>query len=130
MGPVLLDTHAMLWILTEPAKLSANARRIVEDRNTVLLASAATAWEIATKHRLGKLPTAGAVMSGYERHLERAAIDSLVISPAHALTAGSLEWQHRDPFDRMLAATAIIEAIPLMTADPAFDTLNGLRLIW
>lgn len=127
---VLLDTHALLWLLTEPAKLSPAAAELLGDREAGLLVSAASAWEIATKHRLGKLPQAESLIDGYQRHLDRADIETIPISADHALTAGALQWGHRDPFDRMMAATCMIESLPLVTSDSAFDSLNGIRIFW
>jgi PIN domain nuclease of toxin-antitoxin system len=127
---VLLDTHALLWFLTEPERLSHRATELLADRSTALVVSAASAWEIATKHRLGKLPQAEGLIDGYQRHLDRAGIESLSVTNEHAISAGTLSWDHRDPFDRMLAATSMIESLPLVTADAAFRDLNGIRLIW
>ncbi len=126
----LLDTHVLLWMLTEPERLSPRATEVLGDRGTALFASSASAWEIATKHRLGKLPQAEGLIDGYQRHLDRAGIETLPSTADHALTAGTLSWEHRDPFDRMIAATSMIESLPLVTSDSAFESLNGIRLIW
>ena len=126
----LLDTHVLLWVLTEPARLSDRIRPVLAKRSSDLYVSSASAWEIATKHRLGKLPQADAVIGGYERHLGRAGIETIPISTEHALLGGGLDWINRDPFDRVIAATAMVEGLPLVTDDGAFLKLNGLRTFW
>ncbi len=120
MGRILLDTHVLLWALLGPERLSDRVRDLVRDRRTTVLVSAASAWEIATKHRLGKLPDAGDVVGGYGDHLRRLGVDELPVTSAHALTAGSFAIAHRDPFDRVLAAQALHEGVSLATSDPAF----------
>ncbi|MFM7147843.1 MAG: type II toxin-antitoxin system VapC family toxin [Actinomycetales bacterium] len=126
----LLDTHALLWALTEPGRLGAGARTVVLDRASRLLVSAATAWEIATKHRLGKLPQADAVVEGYGRHLDALGVGRLPVLEEHALLAGKLDWAHRDPFDRILAAQAMIESVTLLTMDPDLRALPGVATLW
>jgi PIN domain nuclease of toxin-antitoxin system len=121
---LLLDTHALLWALMEPERLSARARNLIEDPANALLVSAASAWEIASKHRLGRLPEAEAVVRGFQRHLTTLQAVELRISVEHALLAGSLPGEHRDPFDRMLAAQALIEGVPLLTVDPIFTAFR------
>ncbi|MGQ9553151.1 MAG: type II toxin-antitoxin system VapC family toxin [Anaerolineae bacterium] len=121
---LLLDTHALLWALMEPEKLSAQARALIEEPANTLLVSAASAWEIANKHRLGRLPEAEAVVRGFRRHLAVLQVIELPISIEHALLAGSLPGEHRDPFNRMLAAQALIEGVPLLTIDPIFTTFR------
>ncbi len=126
----LLDTHALLWALTDPSRLGRTARRIVKSRSSDLVVSAASAWEIATKHRLGKLPGADVLVGGYSRHLQRLGVGRLAITEEHALLAGSLEWSHRDPFDRMLAAQAMLESLTIVTSDAAFANLSGVATTW
>jgi len=111
-------------------RLGPQARSVIEDPATRLQVSAVSAWELTTKHRLGKLPQAEVLISGFERNLGRLGALQLQISAEHALLAGALEWEHRDPFDRMLAAQAMVEGVHLVTRDPAFNGLNGLRTIW
>lgn len=127
---VLLDTHALLWALTDPDRLAPHALAIVGSRRTDVVVSAASAWEISTKHRLGKLPQGDAIVAGWTRAIARLGGRELGISAEHALLAGRLDWAHRDPFDRVLAAQSMLEGLPLVTMDRAFVGLPGLRLLW
>jgi PIN domain nuclease of toxin-antitoxin system len=126
----LLDTHALLWALTAPKSLSRKARSLIEDPTATLHVSAASAWEVATKHRLGKLPGAESIVSGFLRNLERLGALELPVGVSHGLLAGSLTWQHRDPFDRMIAAQCMLENLPLISKDAAFAELPGVRVVW
>lgn len=129
VGRVLLDTHVLLWALMEPEKLSRRARRLIDNPQTVLLVSSVSAWEIATKHRLGRLPEAEAVVRGYRSHLATLRATELTITGEHALLAGGMQVPHGDPFDRMLAAQALVEGVPLVTGDPAFRVLR-VQTVW
>ena len=126
----LLDTHVMLWALTEPARLGRGAREVIENRSSRLVASAVSAWEIATKHRLGKLPQADVLLGAYTKHLDRLGVIRLPVAEDHALLAGRLDWDHRDPFDRMLAAQAMIESLVIITGDPVFAGCPGVPTLW
>lgn len=126
----LLDTHALLWALTDPDRLGPRAREIISARNSELVVSAASAWEIATKQRLGRLPQADVLVGVYSRHLAHLGVERLAISDEHALLAGGLRWEHRDPFDRMFAAQAMAESMTLVTHDRAFATLPGFAVLW
>ena len=126
----LLDTHAVIWAVNEPARLGEAARELIEDTSNELLVSAASAWELATKHRLGRLPGAAGLLASYESDLRRLGATQLSITTAHALLAGDLDWDHRDPFDRMLAAQAILESLTLVTRDPALAARPNLRTVW
>ena len=126
---VLLDTHALLWWLTDDPRLSPVARRTIADESIRVLASAASAWEIATKHRLGKLGLAASIVQRYPALIEAEGFDPLPISVAHALHAGSYPQDHRDPFDRVLAAQAELEKVPLVTSDPAMSRF-GVDVLW
>lgn len=130
MTSYLLDTSAMLWALTEPARLSRAARRVIESRSSRLVVSAVSAWELSTKHRLGKLPQADVLLGGYTQHLDRLGALRLPVAEEHALLAGRLEWEHRDPFDRMLAAQAMIESLVIITGDAAFPGCRGVPTLW
>ena len=126
---VLLDTHALLWLLLEPAKLSKRVRTVLARTETEMMVSSATAWEIATKHRLGKLDHAGEVVRSYQEHLRTALATELAISSSHALLAGSFKTAHKDPFDRLIAAQGTLEMIPVISNDRAFDDFP-VTLLW
>ncbi len=126
---VLLDTHAFLWALLNPGKLSPTARQLLEDDTTEVHVSAASAWEIATKFRLGKLPGATTVMADYAGAMHGLQATPLAMTSEHALKAGSWTVAHRDPFDRMLAAQSALEKLPLMSCDLAM-TQFGVEVIW
>jgi PIN domain nuclease of toxin-antitoxin system len=126
---VLLDTHVILWALTDPAKLSKRVRLLLEDPKTQVVTSTASAWEIATKWRLGKLPEATAIVKGYRSHLTTMMATELAITSEHALTAGCFDAPHRDPFDRILAAQAVVEDLMLVTSDSAFRQFD-VRTVW
>lgn len=126
----LLDTHVMLWALTDPTRLGRSAGEVIGNRSSRLVVSAVSAWEITTKHRLGKLPQADVLLGGYGKHLDRLGVIRLPVAEEHALLAGRLEWDHRDPFDRMLAAQAMIESLVIITGDPAFTDCPGVRTLW
>lgn len=89
-----------------------------------------TVVEVATKVRLGKLDAAATLVSTWERRVEDIDAELLDLTTAHALHAGSMPWAHRDPFDRLLAAQAIVENVILVTTDAAFTTLPGVRTAW
>ncbi|ODU92478.1 MAG: twitching motility protein PilT [Lysobacterales bacterium 66-474] len=126
---LLLDTHAFLWAVMQPAKLSPKARRLLENPANDLMVSAASAWETATKFRLGKLPGAKAVLDDFDDVARRLSAGILPISHFHALLAGSYPQSHRDPFDRILAAQAETEGVPLVSRDRALCQF-GVELLW
>lgn len=126
---VLLDTHALLWAVLSPRALSRNAAAIVADERNEILVSAASAWEIATKVRLGRLPGAEVLEREFLETMERAGYILLPIDAATALRAGRLTSEHRDPFDRVLAAQALAEDIPLLSVDTKLDSF-GVRRVW
>jgi PIN domain nuclease of toxin-antitoxin system len=126
---ILLDTHALLWWLDGDRRLSQRARRLIDSDQTAVLVSAASAWEICTKFRLGKLPGAAAVAADLMGCLDSQGFAPLSITVDHAQRAGSLPGPHRDPFDRVLIAQSQAEDLPLVTVDPVFG-LYGVRVIW
>ncbi|MBK8074522.1 MAG: type II toxin-antitoxin system VapC family toxin [Kineosporiaceae bacterium] len=127
---VLLDTHALLWALTDPSRLGSAARAVIEDSATRLVVSAATAWELSTKHRLGRLPQADPLLAAYSRHVSRLGAQELPVTSEHALLAGALDWAHRDPFDRMLAAQCLLESLSLVSCDSAFSEAGMVPRGW
>jgi PIN domain nuclease of toxin-antitoxin system len=126
---ILLDTHALLWWLDGDRRLSQRARRLIDSDQTAVLVSAASAWEIRTKFRLGKLPGAAAVAVDLMGCLDSQGFAPLSITVDHAQRAGSLPGPHRDPFDRVLIAQSQAEDLPLVTVDPVFG-LYGVKVIW
>ena len=126
---LLLDTHALLWWLFDDPRLSSAARSAIRDPQNKVIVSAASAWEIATKHRLGRLPEAGDVPARLPHYLHRARFSVLNISLEHAMAAGALPGPHKDPFDRMLVAQARIEDLAVVTTDQAFRDC-GVAVIW
>ncbi|MCT7984509.1 type II toxin-antitoxin system VapC family toxin [Laspinema sp. A4] len=118
----LLDTHILTWWLFNDPKLNPECRDIIPNPNYHILVSSASAWEIATKSRIGKLPEAKPLVDNYQGILQQAKFIELSITATHALRAGSLPISHRDPFDRMLMAQAELENLPILTYDTAFHT--------
>jgi PIN domain nuclease of toxin-antitoxin system len=126
---LLVDTHALLWFLLDDDRLSPPALNAIRDRGNRVMVSATSAFEIATKHRIGKLGIPGFEPGVLPRVLERAQFETLPITLAHALVAGSLTDDHRDPFDRMLLAQCRVEGFPLVTRDPIFARA-GVPVVW
>lgn len=126
---VLLDTHALLWALVEPEKLSFAAKEVIEDPQNIVVVSAASAWEIAIKYELGRLPEARTVIDGFQHHIQVLRAVELAITSKHAITAGSLKATHRDSFDRMLAAQSLVEGISLVSKDPVLKEFD-VPIIW
>jgi PIN domain nuclease of toxin-antitoxin system len=124
----LVDTHVLLWLLSAPDRIAEPARRALADRSNLLLVSAASALEIATKARLGKL-NAPEVTAALPRRLDDMSADVLPITLEHAMLAGSMSWEHRDPFDRLLVAQATLEDATLVTVDAAIVGLPVPRIL-
>lgn len=126
---LLLDTHAFLWAVMQPGKLSSKVRKRLEDSSTKIIVSAASVWEIATKHRLGKLPSAKALLADFDDVIRQLDARMLAVTHAHALKAGGFRQAHRDPFDRMLVAQAQIEGLQLVSKDAALRQFD-VKLFW
>lgn len=118
----LIDTHVLLWWLFNDSKLTARCQDIIRNPEHRIFVSSVSAWEIATKYRIGKLPEAKQLVAEYAQILQQAKFIELSITSAHALRAGSLPISHRDPFDRMIMAQAELENFPVITYDAAFQT--------
>ena len=125
----LLDTHALLWWLSDDPLLSRRARAIIAETGNVLIVSASSAWEISTKVRLGKLPTAVDLVSDFSDRVEREGFQLLSISPEHAIRAGLLPGPHKDPFDRLLIGQAQAENVPIVSSETLFE-FYGVRRLW
>lgn len=126
---LLLDTHALLWWWTDDAQLPASARQDIANPDNQIWVSAASAWEIATKQRIGKLPGVPDASTHFMTLVSADGFTLLPISAMHALRAGSYPAEHRDPFDRMLAAQAELERLTLLSLDPALAQF-GIATRW
>ncbi len=125
----LLDTHALLWWLADSERLSVPARRTIADESNAILVSAASAWEIATKFRIGRLAASEAVALDIAGAIASQGFEELAISVADAERAGRLPGPHRDPFDRMLIAQALSRDLVIVSIDRAFDPY-GVNRHW
>jgi PIN domain nuclease of toxin-antitoxin system len=125
----LLDTHAVLWIALGTRQPSEGTRAALDDPGASFFVSAASALEIATKVRLGKLESARFLTGDWPGLVERLGARPLPIDDRHAVAAGSLEWHHRDPFDRIIVAQASVEGLTLVTADAALLDAPGVKVL-
>ena len=125
---LLLDTHTLLWWLQGDPALPLRARKSISSRSHTIYVSAASAWEIATKFRIGKLPQGAELASRFESVIASESFESLPISSSHGVRAGKLPGPHRDPFDRMLIAQAQTEDLILVSNDRIFDEYKLQRL--
>jgi PIN domain nuclease of toxin-antitoxin system len=124
---LLLDTHALLWWATGDKALSRKVRRLIEDERTKIFVSAATAWEITTKVRLGKLKWTSP--DSLESYCLGQRFELLPVSFPHGERAGAWPQEHGDPFDRMLAAQSELEGMPLATNDRKIEVF-GIDTVW
>jgi PIN domain nuclease of toxin-antitoxin system len=125
----LLDTHTLIWWMTTDSHLSTSARTIIRSKETHALVSAVSAWEIATKVRLGRLPAAAGLVQDFVSDLQQHRIEILNVTAEHGIRAGLLPGPHKDPFNRMLIAQAIAENIPIISNDRALDGY-GINRLW
>jgi PIN domain nuclease of toxin-antitoxin system len=126
---LLLDTHAFLWWVDDAPALSRKARTVIADPGNDCLLSLASCWEMAIKLSLGKLRLPGAIERFIPEQLAANAIRQLTIDFRHVARVAALPFHHRDPFDRLLAAQALEERCPIVSADPIFRKY-GVRRIW
>ena len=126
---LLLDTHSFVWFIEGSPRLSSRARELIETDAAEVYVSAATGWEIATKHRLGKLPNVEALVMDFEGEVLRAGMAGLAITLRHAAMAGSLTGDHRDPFDRILSAQSLCDNLIFISNDEILDRF-GISRIW
>ena len=117
----LLDTHTFLWMATDPGRLGPGARERVEAVGSVLLLSLASVWEMAIKSSLGKLELPATLKAFLAEQLQATRTLLLDVRLEHVLRVERLPFHHRDPFDRLLAAQAVVEHVPVLSADPDFD---------
>lgn len=125
MSRLLVDTHALLWWLTDDVALSPTAREVLADPQNEPLVSTASLWEIAIKRTLGKLTAPDDLPD----RIVAEGFSWLLISPVHAWQVSELPRHHRDPFDRLLVAQALCERVPIITADARFNAY-GIQVLW
>ena len=126
---MLLDTHTLIWWLLGSDELSERAFRTIETSDAAVWVSAASAWEIATKHRIGKLAEATDIATGLIDHIRTAGLEMMDITFEDANDGGRLPGPHRDPFDRLLIAQARRRGLPVITTDRVFQDY-GVPVIW
>ncbi len=122
---VLLDTHVLLWVLADDQKLSGKARQLINNAAEIYV-SAATFWEMAIKVGLGKLSVD---LDEIRRYCVESGFIELPISSEHAIAVKDLESHHRDPFDRLIVATAMTEPMKLLTADPIVAKYTSMAVL-
>ena len=129
MTGILLDTHAWVWTLTDPSRVSPPAREAIEAADAVLV-SPVSFFEIAQKVRIGRWPEIASLCVGLPELLREKGGVAAPLTPEICLRAGLTDWDHRDPFDRLLAATAETLAVPLVTRDTVFAGRRSLAVVW
>ncbi len=126
---LLLDTHVLIWAAADSGRLDGQARAVMAEASGRHV-SAASAYEIAIKTRLGKLHGGRALLDGWSRLLRNLQASELPLSVSHMCRAGDLDWTHRDPFDRMLVAQAQLEGLTLLTDDRPIREFADVRTRW
>jgi PIN domain nuclease of toxin-antitoxin system len=125
---LLLDTHAFLWFIDDSPRLSAQAKALLES-DVELMISAASLWEIAIKSSIGKLTLAQPYETFIPQQLEQNSIEILPVELEHISVVATLPFHHRDPFDRLLLAQAMVEQLPVVSADTVFD-MYAIERLW
>ena len=125
---LLLDTHTLIWAMNSDPRLGRAARAAIASSANRAFVSADSIWEASIKFRIGKFPEAAVLVDHPRKVLESLEMEDLAISLEHARLAGSLAEKHKDPFDRMLAAQALLEGLTLVSLDTVFDDLRVARL--
>jgi PIN domain nuclease of toxin-antitoxin system len=126
---LLVDTHAFLWALLSPEKLTDRVRGVFKDPEAELLVSIATPWEMAIKAGIGKLENGAEILDDFENRVTASGYRILETSIKHTILSGYLPLYHKDPFDRLLIAQALDLNVPILSRDEVFD-LYGVRRIW
>jgi PIN domain nuclease of toxin-antitoxin system len=126
---LLLDTHALIWWLLDEPELSTRAYAAISDKSNAVFVSAASAWEITTKYRLGKLPGAAGFVADIGAALASHGFAAMAVDFQHGQLAGALPGPHKDPFDRMLIVQAMIGNMTLVSNERVFDAF-GVKRLW
>ncbi|MEM0922146.1 MAG: type II toxin-antitoxin system VapC family toxin [Pseudomonadota bacterium] len=126
---LLLDTHALIWWVTGNERMPLPVRTAIQSGQGGVFVSAATAWEVTTKHRQGKLDEMQTAIDDFPGFVDRAGFQPLSLSVGQAALSGRLPPHHRDPFDRMLIAQALSQGLTLISNETLFD-LYGVERLW
>ena len=126
---LLLDTHTFLWFISDDSKLSHRARSLLTSETNILFVSTASLWEMAIKISLGKLTVEGVFEDFVTKQLSLNGMEILPINLPDLDVITTMPFHHRDPFDRLLIAQAMVEEIPVVSADEAFD-MYGIERWW
>ena len=130
MSAYLLDTHVLIWLARCPERIPGATRALLADPSVTRFVSAVSAMEITTKYRLGKMPDGEPFVDNWEWALGELMATQTPLTAAQGFAAGALDWEHRDPFDRMLAAQAMDLGVPLVSGDAVMRTLPSLTICW
>ena len=126
---LLLDTHAVIWWYQGNVKMSAAARKVIEEERSTVLVSVVSAFELTTKYRIGKLPEVAKLLDDLAGYIAAQGFEVLPLSLEHAERAGKLDIPHRDPFDRLLIAQAQVEQALFVSNETLFDRC-AVRRLW
>jgi len=126
---LLIDTHALIWWWDEDRKLSPTAQGELTDRRNVVFVSAASGWEMATKVRAGRLPSMAPRIAHFDQSVRGDGFEHLDVRYDHGVKGGLLPGVHRDPFDRLLAAQALIDGLTVVTCDRQLAAF-GCKVLW
>ena len=127
---LLLDSHAFLWFVNDDPRLSRTAREAIEDARNDVLFSVVSVWELSIKARLGRLALKPSVVGFFESQARKNDFTLLPIELRHLAPVSTLPLHHGDPFDRLLIAQALVEGLPLVSGDAAFDAYAELERLW
>lgn len=129
MSAILLNTHAWIWSLTGDGRLPAPALAAITAAEAVYV-SAVTFFEVGQKVRIGKWPEMEPWVERLPALLEEQGGHAALLTPEICLRAALMDWEHRDPFDRLIAATAAVMTLPILSADAVFDQVSGVSRLW
>ncbi|RPI68473.1 MAG: type II toxin-antitoxin system VapC family toxin [Ignavibacteriae bacterium] len=129
MSKILLDTHALLWFDQEPHRFSPKIRKILRSKAVTIFVSPVSLYELYQKQVIGKLPQAAGLVQNIDRRMIDYDFRYLPITARHAIRAASLDWDHRDPFDRLLVAQAMEDSCTIVTTDRRIHE-SGVPTLW
>jgi PIN domain nuclease of toxin-antitoxin system len=125
----LLDTHAVLWLVTGSRRVRPRVLEALDASGAAVLVSAVSAFEVATKVKIGKLAGAGPLVAAWAEGVRELGAEELALTAEHAVTGGGLHWSHADPFDRLLVGQAQVEGLTLVTADRSMLAAPGIDVL-